>query len=488
MELRKVALLTLIVAVLMSGAALAGGWQYSGVGARAKAMGGAYRGIADDGIGAYYNPAGLAFLQQNIFNLTGEVSSPRPTATPDFKAKGYGFGYLDGQKRYGKDASYLMGEASLFFRPKKDNNFVFGLAFFQGYDQNTTMNLYQLSPAYNSKIQISDVNHRSNFDVITWQPTAAMKFSHDRVAVGVGLQINRGDILVDQVRLVDNPYPYPLNVRPYDKFAELYSVDGYGFGVGANVGVQFKVSPKLTIGANYVSTSKIKITGDSKERIYLPFNDGFAHLYMDPQASAYQREVDSTYKGAMIGNTGEFEVEMKLPSEFGVGFAYHPNEKTIVSADLVYTRWSEFQDFQIKFKNRVTNQKQGYFATWDAMFTDVAVPFQWKDKIKISIGLEKILNERWTYRGGYMFDQSPVPDETFSQLFLDTGTKHHFNAGAGFKLNERISFDAALELVVFSSRTISTLTDVNDDQYWDNFGGEFKNLSFNSTWALNYRF
>jgi long-chain fatty acid transport protein len=228
------------------------------------------------------------------------------------------------------------------------------------------------------------------------------------------------------------------------------------------------------------------MTGDSKERIYLPFNDGFAHLYMDPQANAYQLEVDSAFKGAPISKTGEFEVEMKLPSEFGVGIAYHPNEKTIVSADLVYTRWSEFQDFQIKFKNRPLSQD--YYARWDAMFTDVTVPFQWKDKIKISVGLEKILNERWTYRGGYMFDQSPVPDETFSQLFLDTGTKHHFNAGAGFKLNERVSFDAALELVVFSSRTISTLTDVNDDQYWDNFGGEFKNLSFNSTWALNYRF
>jgi long-chain fatty acid transport protein len=485
MELRKVALLTLIVAVLLSGVALAGGWQYSGVGARAKAMGGAYRGIADDGIGAYYNPAGLAFLQQNIFNLTGEVYSPRPTATPDFKAAGYGFGYLDGQKRYSKDNSYLMGETSLFFRPTKDNNFVFGLAFFQGYDQNTTMDLYRLSPAYNSKTQISDLNHRSNFDVITWQPTAAMKFSQDRVAVGVGLQINRGDILVDQVRLIDNPYPYPLNVRPYDKFVELYSVDGYGFGVGANVGVQFKISPKVTIGANYVSTSKIKMTGDSKENIYLPYNEGFAHLYMDSKAGPYELEVDSAFKGATIGNTGEFEVEMKLPSEFGVGFAYRPNAKTIVSADMVYTRWSEFQDLQIK-STRVMNKQ--YFSRWKAMFTDVTIPFQWKDKIKISIGLEKILNERWTYRGGYMFDQSPIPDETFNQLFLDTGTKHHFNAGAGFKLNESISFDAALELVVFGSRTISTLTDVNSDRYWDNFGGEFKNLSFNSTWALNYRF
>lgn len=196
--------------------------------------------------------------------------------------------------------------------------------------------------------------------------------------------------------------------------------------------------------------------------------------------------MDSTYKGPEIYRKGEFEVEMKLPSEFGFGFAYHPNDRTIVSADLVYTRWSEFEDFQIKFKNR--DLSKAYYPTWEHLFTDVTVPFEWKDKIKLSIGLEKILNNRWTYRGGYMFDQSPIPDETFNQFFLDTGTKHHFNAGVGFKLDESVSFDAALELVLYGSRTISNLSDVNGDRYWDNIGGEFKNMSFNTTWALNYRF
>jgi long-chain fatty acid transport protein len=486
MKLRKVALLTLIVVVLLSGMVLAGGWQYSGVGARAKAMGGAYRGIANDGNGAYYNPAGLAFLEQNIVNLTGEINSPRPTITPKFQANGYGFGYLDGQKCYGRDLSYAMGATSLFFKPKKTGNLALGIAFFQGYDQNSDMNLFHLTPAYNSKLKLTDVNHRSNLDVVTWQPTAAMKFSQDRIAVGVGLQIHRGDISVDQIRLLNNPYPYPLNVRPYDKFVELYSIDGYGYGIGGQVGVQFKVSPKVTLGANYVSSSKIKMDGDSKENLILPYNEGIAHLYLDQQANAYQREVDSTYKGAQIFRNGDFEVEMKLPSEFGFGFAYRPNDRMTVAADLVYTRWSEFQNFEIKFMNR--DESKAYYPTWTNLFTDVTVPFEWKDKIKVSLGLEKIQNDRWTFRGGYMFDQSPIPDETLNAYFLDCGTKHHLNAGAGFKLNQSISFDAALELVVYGSRTISTLSDVNGDRYWDNIGGEYKNLSFNTTWALNYRF
>ncbi len=486
MEFRRVALLTLIVVVLLSGVVLAGGWQYPEIGARAKAMGGAYRGIADDGEGGYYNPAGLAFTKQDIINLTAEVTTPRPTVTPNYQANGYEFGYLDGQKRYPKDNSYLMGEGSIFFHPKKNDKLVLGLAFYQTYDQNADMNLFQLSPAYNSTKQLSDRNHHSNFDVITFQPTAAMKFSQDRLAVGLGIQINRGDIFVDQIRLLNNPYPYPLDIRPYDKFPELYSVDGFGYGVGVNVGVQYKASPKLTIGANYISSSKIKMDGASEENIYFPNNSAIAHMYQDPLSNAFQKEVDSTFKGSQIGASSDFAVEMKLPSEFGVGMSYRSNEKTLFAFDVVYTRWSEFQDFQIKFTNR--KYDGAYFDTWRALFSDVAVPFQWKNTVRISAGMEKIVNERWTLRGGYMFDPSPIPDETLNELFMDPGTKHHFNAGAGFKLNDKISFDAGLELVVFGSRTVSTLADVNHDGYWDNFGGKFSNMSFNTAWALNYRF
>jgi long-chain fatty acid transport protein len=488
MELRRVALLTLSVVVLLSGVVLAGGWQYPEIGARAKAMGGAYRGIADDGDGAYYNPAGMAFINQNIFNLTAEVSTPRPSVNTNFKASGYGFGFIDGQTRYPKDNSYLMGETSLFFRPKKADKLVLGLAFYQTYDQNADMNLFQLSPSYNDKIQLPDRNHHTNFDVVTWQPTAAMKFKQDRLAIGVGVQIHRGDIFVDQIRLLNNPYPYPLDVRPYDKFPELWSVDGFGYGVGANIGVQFKVSPKVTIGANYVSSSKITMDGSSKERIYFPYNFGIAHLYQDPNANAYQKEVDSTYKGALIGYDGDFSVSMKLPSEFGFGVSLRPNEKTLLAADLVYTRWSEFQDFQIKFSNRQTIVTTAYFDRWNGLFTDVTVPFQWKDRIRVSLGMEKIINDRWTLRGGYMFDPSPIPDETLNELFMDPGTKHHLNGGAGFKLNDKISFSAGLELVVFAKRTVSTLADVNHDGYWDNIGGTYKNMSFNTAWALSYRF
>jgi long-subunit fatty acid transport protein len=52
----------------MAAYAIAGGIALSGVGTRAKAMGGAMRGLADDASAMYWNPAGLSFLDDTLVN------------------------------------------------------------------------------------------------------------------------------------------------------------------------------------------------------------------------------------------------------------------------------------------------------------------------------------------------------------------------------------------------------------------------------------
>lgn len=493
MRISRLTTLSLMVVVLLSGVVMAGGWQYSGVGARAKAMGGAYRGLSDDGSGAYYNPGGLAFMTSSFFNLTAEFTGPRPEVTPNFNSNGYEFGYLNGQTRYPvKDNIYLMGNTALFFKPKGTDKIVFGAAVYQMYDHNATMNLFQISKAYNSRRQVTEENHRSNVDVITFQPTVSYKFS-DKLGVGIGLQINRGDVWIDQVRLLDNPYGYPLDVRPYDKFPSITSIDGFGYGVGANVGFQYKASEKLSFGANYISSCKIKIDGNSVERIFFPFNQGIANLYNDPLVNGIpnQAEIRDTYSnGSEWVVLSNFDLDMKLPSEFGAGVAIQANENTLIAADITYTMWSQFDDFAFVITNRdfLKSTNPQATDTWKSLLNAPTYRFNWDDAIRISLGLEHVVNERWTGRFGYMFDGSPIPDEDFNPIFIDTGSKHHFNVGARFILNDRITFDGAFEAVFSASRDIGQAVDVDGDGNWDNFGGEWKTKSFNSTWALNYRF
>lgn len=485
--------LTLMVVVLASGVVWAGGWQYSGVGARAKAMGGAYRGLSNDGSGAYYNPGGLAFLEGNLFSGAVEFSGPRPEVTPNFNSSGYTFGHLNGETWYPvEDNVYMMGTAALFFQTEKLKGLTFGAAVYQAFDHNAVMNLFDLSPAYNDLRKIQEDNYRSNWDVVTFQPTIAYQVS-EKIGIGAGLMINRADVWIDQMRFADNPYGYPVNVRPYDKIPMMTSADGYGYGFGGNVGIQVKLNEKLSAGANFIANKVFTVDGASVERVYFPHNQSIANQYIDPQVNGNraQEDIRDTYRdGPIFVMNSDFEMDLKLPSEFGVGFAYQANENTVIAADFNYVFWSQFEslNFDILERNLANSNYVNASQAWQGMLSDMTVPLEWDDSFRFSLGLQKLVNERWTVRGGYMFDDSPIPDETFNQLFIDPGTKHHLNLGATFQLNDRISFDGAFEAIFGGSRDIGEATDVNGDGYWDNFGGEWKTSSFNSTWALNYRF
>jgi long-chain fatty acid transport protein len=177
---------------------------------------------------------------------------------------------------------------------------------------------------------------------------------------------------------------------------------------------------------------------------------------------------------------------MKLPSHFGLGVAWQASENWLLAADFAYTRWSEFDDFDIKISRRQIGLS--FYPTWQSLLSDLYLPMDWEDKFRLAAGAEGLLSERWTIRMGYAFDQSPIPDETFSQLFMDTGNKHHFSLGAKFLLNESVSFEGAVEAILYGERTIDRIEDVNGDGHFDNFGGTFKNTAFTSTWAFNYSF
>lgn len=485
--------LTLMVVVLASGVVLAGGWQYSGVGARAKAMGGAYRGLSNDGSGAYYNPGGMAFLEGSLFSGAVEFAGPRPEVTPNYNSGGYSFGHMNGETWYPvEDNVYAMGTASLFFQTEKLPKLTFGAAVYQAYDHNAVMNLFRLTPAYNDLRNIQEDNYRSNWDVMTFQPTLAYQVT-EKLGIGAGLMVNRADVWVDQVRLADNPYGYPIDVRPFDKLPTMTSVDGYGYGLGGNVGVQYKATEKLSLGANLIVNEVFTVDGDAVERVFFPHNQGIANQYTDPQANEIplQTDIRETYKnGPEWIMKSSYEVELKLPSEFGFGFAYQANEKTIVAADFNYVFWSQFENLHFKILDRNVNNSNNINASaaWRSVLSDMNVPLNWDDSFRLSVGLQRLLNERWTVRGGYMYDDTPIPDETFNQLFIDPAAKHHLNIGASFILNDRITFDGAFEAVFGGARDIGEAVDANNDGYWDNFGGEWKSNSFNSTWALNYRF
>ena len=92
-------------------------------------------------------------------------------------------------------------------------------------------------------------------------------------------------------------------------------------------------------------------------------------------------------------------------------------ERWTLTADVVWTGWSSYDKLQI------VNQDTG------AVILDS--PKDWDNVLGYRAGAEYQASEHWVLRGGYVYDQSPVPTRTRG-LELPCNDRHMFSVGAGY--------------------------------------------------------
>jgi len=109
--LRLSILLTLLLGT--SAALFAGGFALSGVGARALAMGGAFRGLANDGTAMYWNPAGLAFMDQSEIALGGTFIQPGAKWQNTAPLPGFSMEELEAEKRKERTIRKVTGTSTV---------------------------------------------------------------------------------------------------------------------------------------------------------------------------------------------------------------------------------------------------------------------------------------------------------------------------------------------------------------------------------------
>ena len=64
---------------------------------------------------------------------------------------------------------------------------------------------------------------------------------------------------------------------------------------------------------------------------------------------------------------------------------------------------------------------------------------QWKNAWFFALGAEYAADERWTWRGGVAWDQSPVPAATFNPRISDAD-RTWVSAGFTYRANDNMSF------------------------------------------------
>jgi len=477
--LRSIAFCLLLTLLILPDA-FGSGFTYEGLGVKARGMGGAFRALADDWSAAYYNPAGYNRIKDNYLAANVAFFHNRYSVEPNVTWNGYESGFYNGREIYNKHEIINVPQGAVMARLPIWGETVFGLSAMQLFDQNQSWELYHILPGF-SWTNVGHKQFHNNLDVVAFQLTAAKGFMEERLSVGLGLALLRGDLIYTDLVLRDNPMAAPINARPYDKIPEWYNADGRGWGFGYRAGLLYKVNDKIDVGLVYTGKTSIDISGETDFQFYIPEDTTLARNYFDTTEERYFINGEVEYVNS------DFETTIDLPASIAGGVAMRPTEKLTLALDAEFTFWSQFEGFDFAFSNYIGLPHSRLVHAQAMMTTDMKVPISWDDAASAMLGANYQMNDFFDIRGGFGIDQSPMKEETLIPQFIDLGTKYSYSIGVGFDVNFW-HLDLATTYTHQPGLDVPTVSDVDGDGLMDNLAGYYKADNYQTVLGISYRF
>jgi long-chain fatty acid transport protein len=154
------------------------------------------------------------------------------------------------------------------------------------------------------------------------------------------------------------------------------------------------------------------------------------------------------------------------PGTYGVGFSNSKFWNTTFAVDVRMQDYKKFKDVPLDFS--INEDTPG--------LKNIGLPaikylnFNFRESWDIAVGAERPINAKTTVRVGYLFDGSPVPEQSVGPLFPDS-TRQSFTVGASRKAGNK-EFTIFYEAMKFMNR--ETNVPANDFQ-WTN--GDYHNFA-----------
>lgn len=421
-------------------------------------MGGAFRGLADDWSAVAYNPAGLAFLKSSELNVSLGTYSPQLSYTPRVSegAVDVGFGQANGRKLYPLKDVWPIPSFAVIAVPSGGKGWALGGAVMWPHDVNYAWDLYRQPVGYASDYAFPDANYRTDLDVLDIHPVAAKTFGKN-LAVGAGLSLTNGDLVLRRVLFVPNRLGSTFDAYPYNAFAGDFALDGHGLSIGANAGLLWKATEAVSVGLSVQSPVTVPMSGRASLNMAWPRNQQLANIEMTVlnRAKSFFSGVHDEVNSARFQSSGGFGFDLHLPAQVGAGIGWVASPRVTVALDLAVTFWSAVGSWDISFDGAGLYTGADSNAVAQSM-THLTIPFGWKNQVRVSGGAECHARDNIFIRGGAYYDGVAAVDSTFSPNFPDVGNRIGLTAGIGYRLNGRWGLDAAQEIAFASSRTVAS--------------------------------
>jgi len=231
-------------------------------------------------------------------------------------------------------------------------------------------------------------------------PAASYRVT-DRLSLAVGLDFVYLDTEIkaniNQGAVIDGLPGGPFPGGPYDGRVDIrQKFTGDGWGGGYNLGVLFKTTDRISIGAAYRSKIKIDVEGDMSLDGVSP---GLEFLFPE----------------------GNAESDIELPAQFTIGVATQVTDALLIE---VGARW---EDWDVNDKQILDLQKPLFGDKYS-----IVQDRNWHSTWSYNIGVNYKINDSVALNCGYLYGENAVPNETFEPIIPDSDA-HLFTIGTDLK-------------------------------------------------------
>ena len=389
---RTLAAMAVSAALVAPAAHATNGYFKIGYGTKNRGMAGAGIAFSQDSLAPATNPSGLALVGNR---MEGGVELFRPLR----------HGQLDATMIGGADTGKVDSGANLFAIPHAGfafnmRDFAVGLSMTANGGMNTRYNSNIFTDGFGPAIpgfatmlatqfpaMAADINNNAmglgmnpnnnpslgvNLSQLIIAPTVAKQLN-DNHSVGASLLIGYQRFRAYGLGLFQGLSASPMNTTNQG--------DDDAWGAGVRIGWTGQLTDTITLGAQY--SSKI-----------------------------YMQEFDK-YQG-LFAEQGDFDI----PANFGVGVAVKVTPKTTVAFDVQRIQYGDVASIANKgptadeFFNALSSAlMMGSYAGPGQLGTDAGWGFGWDDVTVYKLGINHEYSDRWTFRGGFNYGESPIDDD-----------------------------------------------------------------------------
>jgi long-chain fatty acid transport protein len=367
----------LTLAITGSAAHATNGINLIGFGAESSLMAGADVAVARDTSALNTNPAGLTQIKAPLLDMFGSVLRTTDLVHKDPRNEEHA------SNRY----TFLGGGG--YARPLEDTSCTAGVGFFAQGGAGGVFD--KIRTPFGNRDDLSSL------------------FGIAKVIPGIGCQVNEKLSLGASLNIVYASIEQDFFANT--SFGGLAGFSGYkledasALRTGFKLGMQYRVTPTLTLAATYTEKTELPMTGGT--------------LVAD-------------YTSAGLGQVKYSDASVKgfaLPREVAVGLAFKPADAWLLSFKLNWMNWDDAIN-DVRLRATKPNNPAA-----PAVYPFPTAAADWKNQWVFATGVAYNWDDRTTIYAGHNYGKNPIPRENTNPLLAGI-LEHHLTLGAARKINQ----------------------------------------------------